>query len=410
MFFVKPVNQVIIETKEIISPVQEVEVVSCLEGLGRVLAVDINSNEDIPGFNRSTVDGYAVKAADTFGASENMPGFLEVVDEVMMGQAAEGLLVSGEAQRVATGGMLPEASDAVVMQEYTEVVDSTLTIYRAVSPGENVIRKGEDITEHQAVYKAGHVIEAQDIGLLAAMGVNNVEVYRRLKVAVFSSGDEIESITTGKLALGKIRDTNGYSLTAFFNRNNCDASYHGIVRDDYQKMYNKVHELYNEHDVVVVSGGSSVGTKDITSKIIETLPDAALIVHGIAIKPGKPTIIANSRGKLILGLPGHPVSALIVLQHVVLPIIEHLQAKKQRLYNASVQAFLVQNIDSQTGRTDIIRVALSTIEKEKRILATPILGKAGVFSSVINADGYIVIPENSEGISKDCQVEVFLFR
>ncbi|OEF96088.1 molybdopterin molybdotransferase MoeA [Desulfuribacillus alkaliarsenatis] len=407
MFCIKPVSQVVNECKAIIKQKNKSRAVKIENALGAVLAEDIISIEDMPSFARSTVDGYAVKAEDTFGSSENMPSFLEVTNEILMGKEAKEPLDFGKAQKIATGGMLPPGSDAVVMQEYTENIDSMLSIYKAVSPGENVIKAGEDIQQEQVIFTKGHKLRAQDIGILAAMGITLVNIIESITVAVLSTGDELVDPNTKVLKQGQVRDTNGYSVTAFLRKNNYLADYVGICIDDYKLLHDRVHELYLEYDVVIISGGSSVGAKDVTSDIIQTLPEAQLLVHGIAIKPGKPTIIATSKNKLVIGLPGHPVSALVVMQHVISPIIASMQGAKPPAFEPTIRAYVKQNIDSQTGRTDIIRVRCST--DGDKIIAEPLLSKAGVFSSLVKADGYIIISESVEGITKDSEVNVHLY-
>ncbi|OEH84696.1 hypothetical protein BHU72_07610 [Desulfuribacillus stibiiarsenatis] len=408
MFYVKTVSVVMEECFAKFTRKQENVTVALEDSLGFILGEDIIVSENIPGFDRSTVDGFAVYAEDTFGSSESMPSFLKVTGEILMGREADNPLHMGQTQKIPTGGMLPAGSNAVVMQEYTELLDDMVSIYKSVSPGENVIKVGEDLKDGQTIFKKGIRIRPQDIGLLAAMGIVSVNIIKPLKIAVISTGDEIVGPEVQHLAFGQVRDTNGYAVTALLKQYNFQGYYAGIIKDDYDTLYTTVHKLYEQYDVVILSGGSSVGTKDVTSKIIETLPNAEILVHGIAIKPGKPTIIAKSNGKLIIGLPGHPVSALVIMQHIILPILHHMQGTESKTFLPAVQAIINQNIDSQTGRTDIIRVRL-TMGEDQHLIAEPERGKAGVFSSLVKADGYFIIPESVEGIEKGSMIDVLLY-
>ncbi len=408
MFIIKPVTELLEECKVKFNHISDTKTLLIEESLDYVMAEDVYAGENIPQFNKSTVDGYAVIASDTFGCSENMPNFLTNISEIFMGTEATLALGPGQCQRIATGGMLPPNSDAVIMQEYTERMDDLVTIYRSMGPWENVIRVGEDLSESDMVFAKGHKIRPQDIGILASIGKTEILVYKQLKIAVISTGDELVEPSVKDLGIAQIRDINGYAVRAQLQKENYQVDYHGIIKDNYQTIKAKVNDLYDQYDCIILSGGSSVGTKDVTVDIIEELADVTILSHGLAVKPGKPTIIAKSQDKLIVGLPGHPVSAMVILQNVILPILRNIQGIKDAKYQASIQAYITHNIDSQTGRMDVIRVRLEK-GQDGKLYAKPMLGKAGVFSSLIKADGYIIINEPLEGIAKGKEVEVFLF-
>lgn len=400
-----------------------VETVSLLECLGRVLAEEVRAREDVPPYSRATVDGYAVMAKDTFGASQALPAMLRVVEEIPMGKIPERVLSPGEAARISTGGALPKGADACVMLEYTTLLeDGTVLVEKPVAPAENVVRKGEDIPQGQVVLVAGRVLGPYEVGALAAIGETSVTVVKKPAVAVISSGDEIVPAGTTP-APGQIRDINSHSLAASVSRARGRPVVLGIARDTYEDVRKLVEAGLDGADLVVISGGSSVGTKDVVLKVLSDLGPPGVVVHGVSVRPGKPVILAVCRGKPVFGLPGHPVSCLTAFDLFVLPAIVRVYRVTLGLGDEGgtppattglfpttrpdcVTARLSRNLPSAAGREDHIRVKL---REEKGVLwADPVLGKSGLISLVVNSDGEIVIPLEREGLRAGEEVVVKL--
>jgi molybdopterin molybdotransferase len=386
------------------------EQVDLFHAYGRVLAENIVSDENIPGFNRSTMDGYAVKARDTYGASDSLPAYLDVIGEIKMSEKPAFLLQEGQAARISTGGMLPEGADAVVMLEYTDNISSTMTeISRSVAPWENVLREDEDIRKNEIMLKRGHRLRPQDIGLLAAIGWEKVSVYRKPVIAIISTGDEIIPIHS-KPEPGQVRDINTYALGAVIEQTGSIPYYIGIIPDDESTLEKELRQCLNkkEIDLVLISGGSSVGVRDYTLEILKRLGPPGILVHGLALKPGKPTIISLNQQKLFIGLPGHPVSAMMVFENIVRNIISDLEGEVLHLGRQKIlEALLEQNIFSDAGREEYIRVLLKN--KDGHLWAVPVLGKSGMISTLAGADGYIIIGLNQEGFYQGQKVAVTLF-
>lgn len=378
-----------------------------LECLGKRLASPVVAKENVPGFARSTVDGYAVRAQDTFGASEGIPSLLAVTGEIMMGTAPQHGIGVGEAMRVSTGGMLPPGADAVVMVEYTEQVGGGfIEVTRSVAPGENVIFPDEDVKAGEEVFPADHLIRPQDLGYLAALGETSVEVFAPLRVGIISTGDEVVP-PEEKPSPGQVRDVNSYTLYGQVNALGGEASLYGVVRDDPALLEEKLREAYRENDIVLISGGSSVGTRDHTAEIIASLGEPGLIFHGLAIKPGKPTLGGVVAGKPIFGLPGHPAAAMISFDLLVAPLLRFGSYKKHKQGALPVRAVLSRSIASASGREEYIRVKLR--RERERLYADPILGKSGLLRPMVDADGLMRIPLDSEGVAAGAEVDVYLF-
>ena len=383
----------------------ETEDVLLSEAAGRVLAQDIDADVDLPDFTRSTMDGFAVRASSTFGASEANPAYLSVIGSVSMGESPCFSIGIGQAARISTGGMLPEGADSVIMIEHTEAVDNTsIEVYRSVAPGQNILEKGEDISKSAVLVSGGKKLRAQETGLLAAFGQKKIRVYKKPLIGIISTGDEIVPIdkTPGP---GQIRDINMYTLSGLVKNIGAEPVTFGIVRDDVNDLLKKCTLALGKTDMVLISGGSSVGTRDFTIEVLTALPDAQILVHGISISPGKPTILAKSHRHAIWGLPGQVVSAMVVFEVVVRPFIEQIGGlfiKHKKEFK--LPARLSRNISSSQGRTDYIRVRLN--QKNGILWAEPILGKSGLINTMVKAHGLIEIGVNTEGLDKGAEVEV----
>lgn len=372
---------------------------------GRILAQDIVSDVDLPDFKRSTMDGYAVCASSTFGASEGNPAFLAVKGSVAMGESPDFSIGPGEAAGILTGGMLPEGADSVVMVEHTESVDNTtIEVYKSVAPGQNIIEKGEDIKNKAVLVGRGRKLRSQEIGLIAAFGHQRVRVFKQPVIGIISTGDEVVPIDTAP-AVGQIRDINSYTLSGLVMSAGGIPKTFGIVKDSYNDLYHLCKTALNQSDMFLISGGSSVGARDFTVEALSALPDAKILAHGISISPGKPTILAMSENRAIWGLPGHVVSAMVVFEVVVKPFIQHiggLSEKQQEQFKFS--ALLTRNLASSMGRVDFVRVRLK--EKDGFLYADPVLGKSALINTMVQADGLIEIDMNTEGLEKGSWVKV----
>jgi molybdopterin molybdotransferase len=379
------------------------------DAVGRVVAQDIAAREDVPSFLRASMDGYAVRAGDTFGATPGLPQYLEIRGSVPMGKAPEGVVGPGEAWRIATGGMLPQGADAVVMVEYTnEMPDGTLEVRRPVAPGDNVMHPGEDVRANDPLFPAGRRLRSQDIGLLAALGVTRVGVHLKPRVAVLSSGDEIVPITK-QPPPGKVRDANAFLVAAQVREGGGIPILKGIVPDNQEALHAVLAEALSEADLVLISGGSSVGTRDLTLNAMADLAGAEILVHGVAIRPGKPTILADIEGKPLLGLPGHPASAAVVMYVLGQPLLQRLAglSGKKSPWGGTVPARLSRNLAGASGREDFVRVRLRA--DNDTLWAEPVLGSSGLLSPMVKSDGLVVIPLGVEGLFREDPVTVHLF-
>ena len=390
------------------SPVGE-ETVPLEDALGRVLSRDLFAPEDLPDFFKSTMDGYAVQAKSTFGATESLPALLEIAGEVSMGEAEEIGLRAGQAVKIPTGGMLPEGADGVVMVEYCTLLDAgTLEVSRAISPLENIIQPGDDFKQGTAFLPMGKCLRPQDLGVLAGLGFCEIPGFRKPKVAILSTGDEIVPVSQ-KPNPGQVRDINRYTLGALCRNMGADPIYMGVCSDHFETLREKAEKALLKADALWISGGSSVGTRDFTLNVFETLPDFTLLVHGISLSPGKPTIIGRSGAKPLIGLPGHPASALVVAEVFMTRMIAMLSGdtNAQKGVHTFKQATLSQNIPSSAGREDYVRVKL---EKDgERLTAIPLFGKSGLISTLVGADGLVRIDMNTEGLYEGQKIDVMLF-
>jgi len=392
-----------------VSPVGA-ERIPTVRARARVLAEDLYSNVDLPHFHRAAMDGYAVKAKDTFGASQSLPAYLKLAGVVEMGKEATQLLGAGEAIRISTGGMMPPESDAVVMVEYTDETDAGLVeVHRSVSPGQNVIQIGDDIKKSELVFSRGRRLRAHDLGALTGVGVSSILVYMRPRIALISTGDEIVDADTEPLP-GQVRNINQHSLAGLIEGCGGELRDWGVVRDDKDQLIRAIGEALQWSDLVLLSGGSSMGAKDIALEAILSFPDSEFIFHGISVSPGKPTIFAKACGKPIMGLPGYPVSALVIFDLFAAPVLRKIGGEEVTGINQfakTLRATLKTNIASQVGREDYVRVTLQ--HDSERWLATPLPSKSGAIFTLVKADGMVRIDLNQDGLEQGEEVEVILF-
>ncbi|HJN78182.1 MAG TPA: gephyrin-like molybdotransferase Glp [Myxococcota bacterium] len=382
------------------------EAVGLAGAVGRNLAEDITAPADLPGFRRSTMDGFAVVAASTFGASEAAPALLDVVGEVQMGEVATATVGRGQAVAIPTGGMAPDGADAVVMVEHTEHLDDrTIEVSRPVAPGDNLIASDEDAAAGQVLLRAGQRIRAQEAGLLAAIGQVEVEVFRRPVVAILSTGDEIVPPET-QPGPGQVRDVNSTTLAALVTQCGGRPLQLGIVPDELESLSSTCLSALAQADTLLISGGSSVGTRDLTLAVLQALPDAELLAHGVAIRPGKPTILSRTGDKAVWGLPGHAASAMVVFRVLVQPFLQHIGGGDQA-GGLRVSARLSRNVVSAHGRTDFVRVRVEPGQDSVR--AVPVLGRSGLLRTMVGAHGLVRIDRDTEGLDAGAQVSVLLF-
>jgi molybdopterin molybdotransferase len=386
-----------------------VESISIDDAIGRYLAADVRSPEDLPEHPRSTVDGYAVKAKDTFGASDSLPALLRLTGSVEMGKQPDATVQAGAAVLIPTGGFLPAGADAVVMVEYTDRLDSShIEVSKPVTLRSNVLDQGEDIHKDAAVLEAGSRIRPQEVGLLAALGLATVPVFRRARVAVISTGDEIVDVDR-KPGAGQIRDANGHSVAALVRACGAEAMRFPIVPDDESALRHTIESALEDYDAVVLSGGSSVGMRDLVVDVLAKLPDIEVLAHGIAIRPGKPALFARCKGKAIVDLPGHPVSALIVAQVFLAPLLHYLQGApvERGPLGRRVAGRLTVSMHSSIGLEEYVRVRVVR-NAGGDCDVHPVFGKSSMLSTMARADGLLVVPPQTEGLSAGEMVEVVL--
>jgi molybdenum cofactor synthesis domain-containing protein len=379
-----------------------------LEAYNRVLNEDVVSALDIPPFNRSTVDGYAVKAEDTFEADENTPVTLKVSGAVNIGEPPNVKVGKGEAVEIVTGAPIPEGADAVVMVEDTQREDADLQVFGAVTSGENVMKKGSDLKKGALVLKKGVVLGSSEIGVLAALGLTKVKVLKIPMVAVISTGAEVTE--PGKpLPPGKIYDINAYSISTAVIESGGKPVYFGVVPDDKAALAKAMQTAVASADMVITSGGVSVGPRDYTPQIVDSLGKPGIIVYGIAVKPGKPTTVGFVGDKTIFSLPGHPTSALLIFYLLARPLILRLAGRPVGAMRM-VRAFAGSRMFSAKGRRTFVMVRLE-FDENCRLIAEPVeSGASGAITTLANADGFVEIAENEQFIDVDQEVVVVLFR
>jgi molybdopterin molybdotransferase len=386
------------------------EMVPLFMARGRVLAEEIVSGEALPPFSRSTMDGYAVRAADTYGCSGLEEALVTVIGEIAMGTSSQALcLQPGQAARIATGGELPAMADAVVMVEVTRPLDNkTVAVSRPVAPGENIIRAGEDYAPGAVVLRRGSRLRPQEMGVLSGLGVVSVPVHRRPRVAILSTGDELVPAEQTPPP-GKIRDINSTTLAALVEEAGGIAIAHGICGDDFENMLAVCTEALVEADVLLLSGGSSRGRRDFTHQVFSAIPHAQMLTHGVSVRPGKPTILARQGNKSLFGLPGPAASAMVIFYCFVRPLLRYYSGLGATLGLSSIRATTAQPFPSAIGREEYVRVQLSPQDGGAPPLATAVYGKSGLLSPLVRADGLLPIGCEIEGFGRGVEVSVLLF-
>lgn len=391
---------------QLVTPLEGTETIPTSDAVGRVLAEAVISPQTLPEFRRSERDGYAVRAADTLGASDTLPAYLKLVGEVVMARMASFEVGEGELAVVHTGGHIPEGADAVVMLEYTHRTgDAEVEVRRPVAVGENLIQPGEDIQTGDLIMPMGHRLREQDIGGLMAIGCSEVKVTRRPRVVVFATGDEVipPDRDTGP---GQVRDVNSYTVAALAERAGADAVRGGILPDDFDTILSHAQAALDDGaDMIVLSAGSSVSVRDVTADVYNRLGEPGVLVHGIATKPGKPTILGMAGGVPLVGLPGNPVSAFVQFLMICTPILYQLQGAPVP-QNLMVRARLGANVASVAGREDYVPTRL--IQQGGELVADPIFFKSNLIFTLVKANGLIRVPLDTTGLEAGDVVDVRL--
>lgn len=370
---------------------------SLVEGRNRYVARDYHAPENLPGFRRSQVDGYAVRASDTFGASGSLPAYLTLKGNLEVDENAKTLRISpGTCYRIATGGMLPEGADAAVMVEYTrEAAEESVEIFKPVSPSENIVHEDEDLSRGEVIIRRGERIQPFHIGLLAGSGIQEVEVFSPLKIGIVATGDELIEVSE-KAAPGKIRDVNSLTLTSLLVPLGTEIERYGIVKDRFESLHETVSAALSSSDMLLISGGSSVGVRDLTVRVLQSFEKTQILFHGLALKPGKPTIVAKVEEKPVVGLPGHVSSTIVSCLRVVIPLIRHFFHNHEDLQGIWLPAG--ESFFKTVGREEWIK---AHIQHEKdQTMVYPVYSKSGVLGSFLYSDGFVVIPQHLEGVQK----------
>jgi molybdopterin molybdotransferase len=389
-----------------LNPIQDIEEIATIDGLGRVIARPYSAPHPLPSFVRSAVDGYAVRAVDTHGASDTQPAYLELIGEVKMGEAASIKLVSGQCALIHTGGMLPTGADSVVMLEYTQAAHSNeIEVLRSVADGENVLKIGEDVQAGEVVIQTGARVRPVEIGGLVSLGFSKIKVSRKPRVGIISSGDEIIP-PEREIEPGKVRDINAYLLSALVTEAGGMPLNYGIIPDQEPVLFEVASRVWMECDLMIITAGSSAGVRDLTAGVIQKLGEPGVLVHGVNIKPGKPTILGICNSKPVIGLPGNPVSAYVSASLFVVPAIECLLGLTRPKLRPVVSARLAINIPSQAGREDWVAVRLQTMEGV--LSAEPVFGKSNLIFTLVRADGLVRVTSEANGLMAGSAVQVYL--
>ncbi|MCF8009367.1 MAG: molybdopterin molybdotransferase MoeA [Halanaerobiales bacterium] len=399
--------------KELSGKNLEIKSIYFEDSINRILSQDIISKENLPDFNRSTVDGYALRSKDVRGVSASLPGYFSIIGEVKMGKNTDITIKKGQTAYIPTGGMLPAGADCVAMVEYTEKIsEDMIECNKSYGVGDNIIKKGEEIKKGEIIFKKGYKFTSRDLGVLAGLGLVNFEVFKKPEVVIISTGDELVE-PWSDLKFGEIRDINTYTLSSLFKRIGAEVIKVGIIKDSYSVLKENI-KKYLDKDLILVSGGSSAGIKDITVDVINELGSPGVLIHGLKVKPGKPTILGLVNGTPIMGLPGHPGSAWMIANKFVGPLLKILTGEYDK--NDIVKeinkdlikekAVLTKSISSDKGREEVIPVKKIYSDKIK---AEPLLGKSSFMRIFIESDRYIEIESSSEGIDKGKEVELIKF-
>ena len=374
------------------------------DAAGRVPASPLVAPHDLPGFPRATVDGFAVRAADTYGASEGLPAYLEVAGRIQMGVEPDVELAAGRALAISTGAMLPRGADAVVMVEHTaEAMPGTIEVVKPAAPGDGFVRTDEDARAGDVLAPAGRPLRAQDLGMLAAAGLVEVDVCARPRVAIVSTGDEVVSPDTAVPGPARVRDATAPALAALVREAGGEPDLRGIVPDDAASLGRALTAAKDGADVVVVSAGSSVGARDVTAAAIGRLGEPGIWCHGLALRPGKPTLLAECDGVPVIGLPGNPRSALVVFRLVGMPLVRLVGSVTVAPPEPTVRAVLDRDLPSSAGRLDVVQVRVTDG------VATPLFGRSALLSVLTAADGSIIVPEEATGLPAGTEVDVTLY-
>lgn len=389
---------------------EQEEEVAIEEAYGRVLAEELICPEELPPFSRSTVDGFAVPASNTFGATETNPAYLNIKGEILMAGAAGVVLEKGEAAKIPTGGMLPQGADAVVMLEHANQVDETLIeVLKPAAPGQNVIERGQDAKQGDIMLKRGSVLRPQDVAACAGVGITSLRVYKKPRVSIIVTGDEILPPSSGPLSPGFIRDINSYNLTGLLLKEAALPIMEGIFGDDYGVLKAALEAALAHSDMVLITGGSSVGQKDFTARLIGE--KGTVVFHGVSLKPGKPTIGGIIDNKPVFGLPGHPAAINVCFEVFIRPVLSLLRGVlpgvAPSVAGGTVSARLTKDISAGAGKTQYVRVSL--FMKDGHLWAEPILGPSGLITTLVKSDGAVVVPPNRPGLNKGEIVEVKIF-
>ncbi len=377
---------------------------------GRVLSKDVHSPAALPPFARSIMDGFAVRASDIAGCSDSEPTLLQLCGEIMMGESGSSRsLATGQCLRIWTGGKLPQGADAVVMLEDTKLHSpDTLAVFRPVTPGSNIIHAGEDYSQDSLVLSKGHQLRPQDLGLLAGLGIREVAVHQRPRVATLSTGDElvpVEQTPSG----GQVRDINSTILAALVEEVGGMAQLLGICKDNLTALQHRCCQALDRTDMILLSGGSSMGRRDFTHRVFSTLPDSELLVHGVSARPGKPAILAKRGNQALLGLPGHAASAMVVFYLVARPLLRRLLGLTAGHGLTPLEVVTARQISSPIGREDYVRVCLLPAKYGGPPLAEPVHAKPGLLNSLVRANGLLPIARDSQGLEAGESAWVLLF-